>query len=261
MSDRGDEGASLLSNTTNDIEYSITLRSRRSIGDLPQTAHQLSAACPPRYYLCSISVIFRFASHFIRYLIAIGTAVLVLVFGLSFAHDPRLPAKLQRPFSNKATYRLERRKGTRIIGLIFLGRRDRVSILDYYLKTILPIVVGGWTRLSGASILMTLMTSRTWTSYCLQTLLTAKWSLTTDQTLVFGTKASRPETSTSNWTTMPSLLLSITLVANTESVVVSTNMINSPELNWLQYRTGATLPYLPDLNHTRSTDLSTTGNP
>jgi hypothetical protein len=52
-----------------------------------------------------------------------------------------------------------------------------------------------------------------------------------------------------------------TLVTNTESVFMSTNMVNSPELNWLQYRTGAILPYLPDLSYARSTDLSTTENP
>lgn len=57
------------------------------------------------------------------------------------------------------------------------------------------------------------------------------------------------------------LLVVDTLVTNTESVFVSTNMVNSPELNWLQYRTGAILPYLPDLSYARSTDLSTTENP
>jgi hypothetical protein len=52
-----------------------------------------------------------------------------------------------------------------------------------------------------------------------------------------------------------------TLVSNTESVIASANMVNSSELNWLRYRTSAILPYLPDLNYARSTDLSTTENP
>jgi hypothetical protein len=52
-----------------------------------------------------------------------------------------------------------------------------------------------------------------------------------------------------------------TLITNTEPVIVSANLINSPELNRLQYRTGAILLYLPDLNYARSTDVSTTENP
>jgi hypothetical protein len=102
---------------------------------------------------------FRFTFRFIRYLIAITAAV--LVFELSSIHGLRLPTKLSHLFSNKAACRLERPKDTRIIGLIFFGRRDRASILDCYLKNNL-VNSGGWLdEVSGASIPMTLMTSRT----------------------------------------------------------------------------------------------------
>ena len=84
---------------------------------------------------------------------------------------------LPRPFSNKAAYLLERPKDTRIIGLISsageIGHQYSIAIS----RTILPVVVGGWMRLSGASTLMIPMTSHTWTSFCLQTLLKQKVEL------------------------------------------------------------------------------------
>lgn len=114
MSDRGDEGASLLSNTTNDIESFHYLEkspiNRRSPSSYRSVIRSLSSALLPLFH-------FRFTFRFIRCLIAIAAAV--LVFRLSFVHDPRLPTKLQRPFSNKAAYWLKRQKDTRIISLIF----------------------------------------------------------------------------------------------------------------------------------------------
>ena len=52
-----------------------------------------------------------------------------------------------------------------------------------------------------------------------------------------------------------------TLVTEPEAVIVSANMINSPSMNWLQYHTGAILPYLPDLKIPRPGDLSSKDNP
>jgi hypothetical protein len=112
--------------------YSTTWKSRRPIRDLLRAADQLFAACPPRSYLFYH---FRFTFRVIRYLIAIAAAVLI--------HGPRLPTKPQHPLSNKAAYRLERSKDTKIVGLIFFGRRDRASILDRYLKNCL-VSSGGW---------------------------------------------------------------------------------------------------------------------
>jgi hypothetical protein len=138
MSDRGEEEAGLLSNTASDIESFHHLEKStvnpRSPSNRRSVMRSLSSTLLPLYH-------FRFAFRFIRYLVAIAAAV--LVFGLSFAHGPRLPAKLPHPFSNKAAYRLERPKDTRIIGLIFFGRRDRASILDCYLKNNL-VSSGGW---------------------------------------------------------------------------------------------------------------------
>jgi hypothetical protein len=77
-------------------------------------------------------------------------AAAVLVFGLLFVRGPRLPTKLQRPFTNKAAYRLERPKDTGIVGLIFFGRQDRASIHDCYLKNNNLVSSGGWLmRLTG----------------------------------------------------------------------------------------------------------------
>ena len=137
-SDRGDEGASLLSDTTSDIESFHYLEkspiNRRSPSTCRSTVRSLFSALLPPFH-------FRFTFRFIRYLVAIAAAI--LVFRLLFVHGPRLPTRLQRPFSNKAAYRLERPIDTRIIGLIFFGRRDRALILDCYLKNNL-VSSGGW---------------------------------------------------------------------------------------------------------------------
>jgi hypothetical protein len=263
MSDRGDEGAGLLFNTTSDTESFHHLEkstaNRRSPSKRRPAIRSLSSTLLPLYH-------FRFTFRFIRYLIAIAAAI--LVFGLLLVHDPRLPTKLPHPFSNKAAYRLERPKDTRIIGLIFFGRRDRASILDCYLKNNL-VSSGGWldevvwgVNTNNTDDLAYLdqllpttsayrkveLNDRSYFGVWNECLEAGNIYVKLDDDVVYIDDGAIP-------------LIVDTLVTNTESIIVSANMVNSPELNWLQYRTGAILPYLPDLNYARSTDLSTSENP
>jgi hypothetical protein len=263
MSNRDEEGASLLSNTSSDVgsfhddeklaANPVPISTRKSVTRI------LSSA------LLNLTR-FRVTYRLIRYLIAISAAI--IVFGLLFVHGPRLPTKLPHPFSNKAAHRLERPKDTKIVGLVFFGRRDRASILDCYLKNNL-VSSGGWLD----EVVWGVNTNDTDDLAYLEELLPTTpayrkveindrsyfglWNesveagniyIKLDDDVVYIDDEAIP-------------LIVDTLVTNTESVIVSANMVNSPELNWLQYRTGAILPYLPDLNYARSTDLSTIGNP
>jgi hypothetical protein len=163
---------------------------------------------------------------------------------------------------------LERPKDTRIIGLIFFGRRDRASILDCYLKNNL-VSSGGWLD----EVVSGVNTNDTDDLAYLDQLLptnTAYRKVELNDRSYFGLWNERLEAG-NIYVKLDDDVVYIhddaiplvvdTLVINTESVFVSTNMVNSPKLNWLQYRTGAILPYLPDLNYARSADLSTTKNP
>jgi hypothetical protein len=263
MSNRDEEGASLLSNTSSDVgsfhgdkkltDNQISTSTRKSV------TRSLSSAFLPLARL-------RIASRLIRYLVA--SAAAFLIFGLLFVHGPGLPAKIPYPFSDSAAHRLERPKDTKIVGLIFFGRRDRASILDCYLKNNL-VSNGGWLD----EVVWGVNTDDTDDLAYLEELLPTNpayrkvelkdksyfglWNesmeagniyIKLDDDVVYIDDDAIP-------------LIVDTLITNTESVIVSANIVNSPELNWLQYRTGAILPYLPDLNYARSTDLSTIENP
>ena len=261
MAAHDEEEASLLSNTSIDVE---SPHDDEKVNPLP-TSNRKSVL-----YNMTSTILhrlrFRATSRLIRNLVALAAAV--LVFGLLFVHGPRLPTKLPRPFSSKAALRLERPKDTKIVGLIFFGRRDRASILDCYLKNNLASK-GGWLD----EVVWGVNTNDTDDLEYLEELLPTTpayrkvelqdrsyfglWNesveagniyIKLDDDVVYIDDDAIP-------------LIVDTLVTNTDSIVVSANMVNSPELNWLQYRTGAILPYLPDLNYARSSELSTAGNP
>lgn len=263
MPKRDEEAASLLSNISSGIE-SIRIH-EEVLASPPPTSKQKSVTHGLFFALLPPSR-FRIPSRFTRYLIAI--TALVFVFGLLLIRGPRLPTKLPYSFSNKAPYRLERPKDTKIIGLVFFGRRDRASILDCYLKHNL-VSSGGWLD----EVVWGVNTDNTDDLAYLEELLPTTpayrkvelkersyfelWNesveagnvyVKLDDDVVYIDDDAIP-------------LVVGTLITNTESIIVSANMVNSPELNWLQYRTGAILPYLPDLNYARSTDLSTVDNP
>jgi hypothetical protein len=105
---------------------------------------------------------------------------------------------------------------------------------------------------------MTLMTSRTWTSYCLQALLTCKAELDDrsylslwNDNLESGNIYVKLDDGVVYIDDDAIPLAVGTLIINFESVVVSARMANFSELNPLQYQTSAILPYLPDLNYAR----------
>jgi hypothetical protein len=152
--------------------------------------------------------------------------------------------------------------------LIFFDRRDRVSIFDCYLKNNL-VSSDGWLDEVGWGV----NTNDTDDLVYLDQLLptnSAYRKVELDDRSYFGLWNESLEAG-NIYVKLDDDIVYIddyaiplvvdTLVTNTESAIVSANMINSPELNWLQYRTGAILPYLPDLNYARSTDLSTAENP
>ena len=134
MAKRDEEGASLLSNTSTGVDSS---QDEEKVNPLP-TLESKSVL----YGLSTILQLRRFrATRQVRNLVALAAAI--LIFGLLFFHGPRLPTKLPQTFSNKAANRLQRPGGTKIVGLVFFGRRDRASILDCYLKNNL-VGKGGW---------------------------------------------------------------------------------------------------------------------
>jgi hypothetical protein len=263
MSHRDEEGASLLSNTSGDIgpsrdDEKLTV-DPMSISIRKLVTRSLSSALLPFARL-------RISSRLVRYLVV--SAAAVLIFGLPFVHGPRLPTKLPHPFSKAAVHRLERPKGTKIVGVIFFGRRDRASILDCYLKNNL-VSSGGWldeviwgvntNDTDDIAYLEDLLPTspayrkvelkdRSYFGLWNESVEAGKIYIKLDDDVVYIDDDAIP-------------LIVDTLVTNTESIIVSANLVNSPELNWLQYRTGAILPYLPDLNYARSTDLSTVENP
>ena len=262
MSDCGNEVAGLLSSATSDIESFHHLEKStanpRSASNRRSFMRSLSSTLPPLYH-------FRLTFRFIRYLVAIATTV--LIFGLFPAHGPRLPTKVPHPFSNKAAYRLERPKDTRIIGLIFFGRRDRASILDCYLKNNL-VSSGGWldevawgvnTNDTGDLAYLDKLLSATSAYRKVEPNDRSYFGLWNESLEAGNIYVKLDDVVYIDDDAIP--LVVNTLVTSAESVIVSANMVNSPELNWSQYRTGAILPYLPDLNYARSTDLSTTENP
>lgn len=208
------------------------------------------------------------SSRHLRILVGLGAAI--LVFGWLLIDRATLSNRLAHPFSNKdrpAAVRLQRPKDTKIVGLIFFGRRDRAAILDCYLKKNLASS-GGWLDEVVWGINTNNTDDLTWLDDLLPTTPAYRkveledksyfglWNesvqagniyIKLDDDVVYIDDDAVP-------------LIVDTLVTNTESVIVSANMVNSPELNWLQYRTGAILPYLPDLNYARPQDLSTIDN-
>jgi hypothetical protein len=101
-SDRGDEGASLLSDTTSDIESFHYLEklpiNRRSPSTCRSTIRSLFSALLPLFH-------FRFTFRFIRYLIAIAAAIIVFRHCPFMARDHRqgynVPSPIKLPIGWK----------------------------------------------------------------------------------------------------------------------------------------------------------------
>lgn len=206
-----------------------------------------------------------------QFRILISLTALICLFGWLLFDRASLSNRLAHPFApthKPAALRFPKPKDTKIVGLIFYGRRDRAAILDCYLKNNL-VKNGGWLD----EVVWGINTEDTddlaWLDDLLPTT-PAYRKVELDDKSYFGLWNESVQAGNIyikldddvvyiDDDAIP--LIVNTLVTNKEAVIVSANMVNSPELNWLQYRTGAILPYLPDLNYARPSDLSTQKNP
>ncbi len=215
----------------------------------------------------------RISSRQFRILLAFSAVI--LTFGWLLIDRAHLSSRLAHPFSKNhipAARRFQKPKNGKVIGLVFFGRRDRSAILDCYLKNNL-VSSGGWLDEVVWAINTDNIDDLAWLDDLLPT--------TPEYRKVIPKKKKTDNSFSGLWNDSVSAgniyikldddvayidddaipLVVNTLVTNTESLIVSANMVNSPELNWLQYRTGAILPYLPDLNYARPKDISSVNNP
>jgi hypothetical protein len=150
---------------------------------------------------------------------------------------------------------LTRPEDTKIIGLVFYGRRDRSSILDCYVRQNLR-TNGGWldevawgvntrNKQDLAYLEELLATTPEYRKVELaEKSYVGLWNASIeagniyvklDDDVIFIDHDAIPRVVN-------------TLLTHPESVLVSANIVNSPKLSWLQYHTGAILPYLPELS-------------
>ena len=154
-----------------------------------------------------------------------------------------------------AKARFEKPEDIKVIALIFYGRREKASILDCYLKRNL-VDNGGWldevvwgvnTDVEddlGYLNEQLLPSSNAYRKVELEELtFNSLWNKSVEAGNIY-VKIDDDVTFFSS-ETIPAVVH--TLLTDTESVAVSANMINSPELSWLHYRTGAVRAYLPEL--------------
>lgn len=211
------------------------------------------------------------AAH-VRYLCA-AVAVLIVLGWLFVPSSPRhgrgKPHELRPPHSHESLS-LPRPEDIKIIGLVFYGRRDRSSILDCYLRKNLRSN-GGWlnevawavnTENEDDLAYLDLMLATTpeyrkvqvrdksYVGLWEESIQAGNIYVKLDDDVVFVDDGA-----------IPSIV--DTLITDPESVIVSANLVNSPKLSWLQYRTGAILPYLPELGKKQADGsvLSSRNNP
>ena len=254
----------LLSNTcTVDIDPLDNAEKMSSVSPSPRSGITTSAHASSSPLTSTFRP--RFNSWLLRYIVAFSTLVLFL--GWVILRGFSISPHFSRPFPSKtklAAIRYDRPKDTKIVGLVFFGRRDRAAILDCYLKTNL-VSSGGWLD----EVIWGVNTDNTDDLAYLEKILPSSpayrkvelqersyfglWNesieagniyVKLDDDVVYMDEDAIP-------------LVVHTLVNNTNSIVVSANMINSPELNWLHYRSDAILPYLPDFGVPALSDLST----
>ena len=163
---------------------------------------------------------------------------------------------------------LEKPRGYKIIGLIFYGRRDRAAILDCYLKENLAIN-GGWldevvwgVNTDNTDDLVYLeelvptspyyrrldLKEKGYVNLWNQSVESGNIYIKIDDDVVYISPDAIP-------------LIVHTLTTQEKAVVVSANVVNSPEHNWIHYRTGAVQPYLPEFDVPAPGSLSTLENP
>jgi hypothetical protein len=193
------------------------------------------------------------AAH-VRYLCV--TVAVFIVLGWLFVptgprprrHRPHNPRPTEPPVEHEPL-RLTRPEDTKIIGLVFYGRRDRSSILDCYVRQNLR-TNGGWldemawgvnteNKQDLAYLEELLATTPEYRKVELaEKSYVGLWNASIeagniyvklDDDVIFIDDDAIPHVVN-------------TLLTHPESVLVSANIVNSPKLSWLQYHSGAILP-------------------
>lgn len=159
--------------------------------------------------------------------------------------------------TQSATVRYTKPEDSRVIAVIFYGRRFRVSILDCYLKQNL-VSNGGWLD----EVIWIANTENTEDLVYLDQLLVTSDSYRRVDNTERGdggyAEAWRAVLEPNNiyvkldddvvYLSQDAIPLMVQLkVDRPDALLISANMINSPEFNWLHYRAGAIYPYLPEL--------------
>lgn len=167
-----------------------------------------------------------------------------------------------------AAVRYEKPLDVKIVGLVFYGRRDRVEILDCYLKRNL-VANGGWLdevvwaintedQMDLAYLDDLVLTSEGYRKLEIQDKnYLGIWEASMERGILY-VKIDDDVVYIDD-DTIPMIVR--TKINRPDALFVSAAMINSPELNWIHYRSGAVHPYLPELAKTADGDLSTYENP
>lgn len=167
-----------------------------------------------------------------------------------------------------ATVRYQKPAGPKIIGLIFYGRRDRALILDCYVKQNL-VVNGGWldeviwgVNTKDPDDLVYLEQLVPSTPFYRQLNLEQGgyvnlWNKSVEHGNIY--IKIDDDVVYLHRNTIPHIVH--TLSSEPDAAIVSANVVNSPEHNWVHYRSGAVRPYLPDFNPAVNGSLSTITNP
>ncbi len=201
-------------------------------------------------------------------------AAIAIIWGsysLGLLSRPSTSIDISQPATTQplpASVRYQKPVGPKIIGLVFYGRRDRAVILDCYLKQNLAIN-GGWLDeviwgvntgdVDDLAYLEEIIpTSR---SYRQLDLVEAGFVNLWNQSAVRGNIYIKIDDDVVYFHEDAIPQIVHTLVTESKAAVVSANVINSPEHNWVHYRAGAVHPYLPDLGPPDNGSLSTLKNP
>jgi hypothetical protein len=208
-----------------------------------------------------------------RHYLYAAALIALIIFG--WALYPRRPPpppifRPDPPVSNNLTFpelSIHKPQGIKVIGLVFYGRRSRASILDCYLRRNLASS-GGWldeviwgvntdnaedlayleqVLVATAGYRKVELKHRSYYDLWETSLQRGNIYVKIDDDVVYMEDDAIP-------------LIVDALVTNPEAMMISSNIINSPKLSWLQYRTGAILPYLPEIEK-RPNKLSTVSNP
>ncbi|KAI9669215.1 MAG: hypothetical protein M1817_004710 [Caeruleum heppii] len=162
--------------------------------------------------------------------------------------------ELSKPLGQQAHYK--KPDGFKIIGLVFYGRRDRVSILDCYLKNNL-VENGGYldearflARTSDVDDLAWLdklvLTSSGYSRVNVSAFgpgvdYISAWQVVNDENMYIKID---DDVVYIEDDAIPSMVT--TLMTHPEYLVVSANSINQPALSWIHHHLGAVHPYLPE---------------